>query len=286
MVACIPSRGYLICCIERTGSNLLAEALLQTERAGRPLEYFSPVLQHTPWMRGILGDATMLSGFANILRAGSTSNGVFGAKLHWVHVRYLARALSSPGGELPVAEPGAYLKLLAQLPELMPTAEFLELLRARAGDRAHFTAVYKLFEAKVPELRVIWLRRQNMVARAISHYRALHSKVWSRSKSAADATAEIVPEFDPARIHQLYGLGLFQEESWQWLFGELGVTPHCLTYEELAAEYEPTVRGVLKFMGLDQPVGSIGTVSLARQADAVSQEWELRYRELSADAGL
>jgi LPS sulfotransferase NodH len=285
MVAWIPARGYLICCIERTGSNLLAEALRKTERAGRPLEYFSPVLQDTPWMRGILGDATMLSGFANILRAGSTSNGVFGAKLHWVHVRYLARALSSPDGELPAVEPGGYQKLLAQLPQLLPTAEFLQLLRVRVGDRSRFTAVYKLFEAQVPELRVIWLRRENMVARAISHYRALHSKVWSRPKSSADAAAEVVPEFDPARIHQLYGLGIFQEESWQCLFGELGVTPHCLTYEELAADYEPTVRGVLKFLGLEEPVGSIGAPNLARQADAVSQEWELRYRELSADAG-
>ncbi len=284
MFAWMPTRGYLVCCIERTGSNLLAEALMQTGRAGRPLEYFSPVLQDTPWMRGILGDATMLSGFENILRAGATSNGVFGAKLHWVHVRYLARALSSPGHELPPVEPGAYLKLLAQLPDMMPTAQFLQLLRARAGDRSNFTAVYKLFEAKVPELRVIWLRRENMVARAISHYRALHSKVWSRSSS--DAAVEAVPEFDPVRIHQLYGLGIFQEESWQWLFDQLGVRPHCVTYEELATGYEPTVGGVLTFLGLEEFAGNIGPASLVRQADAVSQEWEMRYRKLSVKASL
>lgn len=286
--AALPSRGYLICCIERTGSNLLAGALLQTGRAGRPQEYFSPVLQDTPGMRAILGDSTLLTGVPKILRAGATPNGIFGAKLHWAHLRYLARAVGSGGHELPPVEPGAYLNFLAQFPELMPTAEFLDLLRARAVNRPNIAAAYALFESHLPDLRVVWLRRRNMVARAISHYRALHSKVWHRSRATADGavTADPAPDFDLARIHQLYGLGLFQEESWQWLFHERGIAPHCVTYEDLATDFEPTVRGVLEFLGVSAAVGTIAPTNLVRQADALSQEWEVRYRKLSEEAGL
>lgn len=283
--AALPTRGYLICCIERTGSNLLAEALVQTGSAGRPFEYFSPVLQDKPWMRGILGDATMLTGFTQILRAASTPNGVFGAKLHWVHVRYIARALGSAGQALPPVEPGAYLKLMAQIPPLLPTAEFLDLLRTRAGSRPNFMAAFELFSSHVPDLRVIWLRRRNMVARAISHYRALHSNVWSRTKSSVDGAAagEPVPEFDAVQIHKLHVIGLFQEESWQWLFRELGVTAHCVTYEDLAADYAPTVRGVLEFLGIEGAAETVIAPNLERQADALSKEWEQRYRALSTE---
>src|ERR1039457_5546683 len=49
----MPSRGYLICCIERTGSNLLTEALSHTGIAGHPAEYFNPTLQDTPLVRDI-----------------------------------------------------------------------------------------------------------------------------------------------------------------------------------------------------------------------------------------
>jgi LPS sulfotransferase NodH len=280
MFAWTPSHGYLICCLERTGSNLLGEALLHTGCAGRPLEYFSPVLQDKPWMRDILGEDTLLTGFSKVLRAGTTRNGVFGIKIHWSHFRYLARGLSSPDQTLPPVEPGGQEKLLAQLPDLVPTEELLRMLRARAGDRAHFVAAYRFLAAMVPGLRVVWLRRENMVARSISHCRALHSQVWSRSQS--EAAKDAVPEFDPVRLHKMYVLGLFQDESWQWLFGELGVQPYCVTYEQLVEDYEPTVRGVLNFLGLGDFAGPISPTRLARQADGVSQEWEARYRELSA----
>ncbi len=288
MAARLPPRGYLVCCIERTGSNLLSEALFHTGVAGQPQEYYSPVLQNSPTMPHLYRDSTLLGGFEKILEAGMTPNGVFGAKLHWAHLRYLAKVLSSPSHEAPTVEPGAYLKFLAQLPVLIPAAELLELLRKRAGDRSDIEAAFALFTARVPDLRLIWLRRQNMVARAISHYRALKSRVWSRLKSAAgsEPADEATPEFDLGLIHQLYVLGLFQEESWQWLFDRLGATPHRVTYEELAASYEPTVRGVLQFLDLEASVQSIPPTNLVRQADAISEEWERRYRELSEEKGL
>jgi trehalose 2-sulfotransferase len=284
----MPVRGYLICCIERTGDNLLAGALIQSGVAGRPHEYFNPLLQVSPRMRGILGDSTMVAGLPKILRAGTTSNGIFGAMLHWSHLRYLAMVLNDESrGSLPTS-PGALLRFLADLPKLMPTAEFLDVLRARAVNRSQFPVAYKFFQPWLPDLRIIWLRRRNMVARAISQFRALHSKVGMRPTATPDdlTVAEPTPDFDLGQIHQLHVLGLFQEESWQWFFSELAITPHCVVYEDLIADYESTVRGVLDFLDLEGTVKSIEPATLLRQADSVSEEYELRYRKLSAEAAL
>lgn len=126
-----------------------------------------------------------------------------------------------------------------------------------------------------------------MVARAISHYRALHSKVWHRPVTKAESEAEHAPslDFDLAQIHQLYCGGLFQEESWQWLFRELAIAPYCVTYEDLVADRESTLRGVLKFLDIDADARGIGPPKLLRQADALSEEWEQRYNRLSVEAG-
>jgi LPS sulfotransferase NodH len=281
--AAMPSRGYLICSIERTGSNVLAEALTQTGLAGRPREYFSPISQGRPWMRDILGDSTMMTGLTKILLAGATPNGIFGAELYWAHLRYLAMALSEKDGESPQWVPGALLKSLEQLPKLMPTAEILELMRARAPNRAKFMAVFGWFQSRLPDLRVIWLRRSNMVARAIAHYRTLHS---GPASTQNQPSAQGAPDFDLAQIHQLYCLGLFLEESWESFFRQQNITPHCVIYEDLVADYERTVRGALEFLDIAYAEKNVVAPNLVPEADALSEEWELRYHKLSEEAGL
>jgi LPS sulfotransferase NodH len=45
-----PARSYVICCVQRTGSWLLAHTLADTGYAGRPSDYFDDAEQenHTP----------------------------------------------------------------------------------------------------------------------------------------------------------------------------------------------------------------------------------------------
>jgi len=284
--AVMPSRGYLICSIEGAGSHVLAEALIKTGLAGRPRDYFNPAWQESPWMRDILGDSTMLTGLTKILRAGATPNGIFGAELHWAHLRYLAMALSEKDGESPQWAPGAVMKLLEQLPKLMPTAEVLELMRTRVPNRSKFIAVFGRFQSQIPDLRLIWMRRNNMVARAIAHYRTLHSIGHQPASTESQPLAQSAPDFDLAQIHQLYCVGLFLEESWQWFFRQQSITPHCVIYEDLVAEYERMVRRVLEFLDIEYAGKNVVAPILLPEADALSAEWELRYHKLSEEAGL
>ena len=279
----MPSRGYLLCCIERTGSNLVTRALSGTGLAGRPLEYFNPVEQDKPWIREILGDSSLADGLPKILSAATTPNGVFGAKLHWNHLRHLGMSISGQWNEKQRVAP--FEALRSQLPELLPLENSLEILRA-ARLRPQ-TSPYTLLRTWMPDLRVTWMRRRNMVARAISHFRARQTGVWHRSLAEGRAAqGEKAHEFNLAEIHILYCLSFFHEELWQKTFQEHELSPLALVYEELVADYEGTMRSVLKFLDIGGEETPIPPIDSVRQADSVSTEWEERYRRLAAEAGL
>jgi trehalose 2-sulfotransferase len=288
----MPSRGYLLCCIERTGSNLLAEALAGTGIAGQPVEYFNPAGQQRPWMRGILGDSTLVDGFSKILAAGTTPNGVFGVKVHWSHFRHLGMSVN---GEWDDSQRGLLLGgllggpmhqlLRSRLPDLLPPAAAYELLRSRFSDLRPEAIAYAFLRSRFPDLRVIWLRRRNMVARAISDFRARKTGAWYLSNGDR-VPSEHVDDFDLAEIHNLYCIGSFQEELLQQFFEEHQIFPHRVIYEELVADYELTVRRVLEFLGLDSEEPAISSPTSRKQSDGLSEEWEERYRKLSAESGL
>jgi LPS sulfotransferase NodH len=276
-----PSWGYLLCCIERTGSNLLARALEATGRAGRPREYFNPVEQGRPWIRQILGDCDAVTGLPRILAAGMSWEGGFGAKIHWGHLRYLGLSLTGEWTEARRTELHDLLR--SQCPDWPSQAEALRILWSGFADGSSLSRGYGLLRSHVPDLQVIWLRRTNMVARAVSMYRARRTGIWVRE--ATQQAASLAVPFEAAElteIHRLNCLGHFQEESWQRFFQEHGLTPHCVTYEDLVADYEATVGDVLGFLGVQNDSTPIAAPTSMRQADASSQEWELRYREASA----
>jgi LPS sulfotransferase NodH len=281
----MPSSGYLLCCIERTGSNLLAHALGGTGLAGRPVEYFNPAEQEKPWIRDILGDSTMVAGLPKILSAGTTPNGWFGAKVHWGHFRYLGMSITGEWDDSQRAAP--YELLRSRLPELLSHTAAWELLRSRFSDLSAQRAAYARLRSWLPDLRIIWLTRQNTVARAISLFRARQTGIWYKPLSKDSGVPGNRPQnFDFAEIHILHSLGGFQEELMQRFFQENDVSPLCAVYEELVADYEPTVRRALAFLGINGEQTVIPPPRSLKQSDALSAEWEERYRKMSAEAGI
>lgn len=278
----MPSRGYLLCCIERTGSNLLAQALAGTAFAGRPREYFNPVEPKMTWMQDLLGDSALASALPKILSAGTTPNGWFGAKVHWSHFQYLGMCIR--GEEDSWRRAVLRERLRPSLPELSSKAATPESLTRERSSRQAMATAYASLRSLIPDLRLIWMKRQNMVARAISHYRARQTGLWHQPISHEGVVpGNAACNFDFAGIRILCGHGAFQEASWQRFFQEHEISPHCVVYEEFVADYEPTVRRVLKFLDLDGEQTVIPPPYSLRQSDALSEEWEERYRKLSAE---
>ena len=88
-----PVQSYLVCATPRSGSTLLCEALGSTDLAGPPAEYFLPK-DDGHWCRE--WDVKGFEAFVDrALAAGSTPNGVFGAKVMWGYFDAVVGALSS-----------------------------------------------------------------------------------------------------------------------------------------------------------------------------------------------
>jgi LPS sulfotransferase NodH len=240
--------SYFIAGTPRTGSGLLAEALESTRIAGRPKEYYDPNFEER-WLRelGISADSEYLK---KMLLAGTTSNGVYGAKVHWhqfVHLTTKLRQLK-PGG----------------LPDL-------ENLRAA-----------------FPELRYVFLTRRDKVRQAVSYYKAIKTGIWFSIRPDEKASQPppvpreiVVPIFDFYRIdHWVNHLTEF-ETNWRKYFAKSGLKPFEVSYEDFVENYDATVFAILEYLGIPIPEGQrVAPPRLQKMADDLSEDWVHRYRHL------
>ncbi|MFZ9201008.1 MAG: Stf0 family sulfotransferase [Opitutales bacterium] len=91
-----PSLRYCIASTPRSGSTLLSRTLEATGLAGVPMEYLNPAFIGG-WVRLHRGQPVKLAQYlADIESRRTTANGVFGLKLHWAQVRYLAASGKQP----------------------------------------------------------------------------------------------------------------------------------------------------------------------------------------------
>jgi len=151
---------------------------------------------------------------------------------------------------------------------------FLHLLSLLRG--AHGFRDGELIAAVFPRPRYVWLRRQDVVAQAVSWWKATESGVWIGAQGSG-------AEFDFDGIDE--GVQKMREENdaWRRWFSSAGIEPLEVLYEQLDADAGPVVRDVLSFVGIDPPRDLTVTPRNARQSDAVNAEWIRRYRELAPD---
>jgi len=233
-----PTRRYVIASSPRTGSYLLCEGLAATGVAGRPTEPFCAEFRGDFCRRWRLPPS---AGFADYFRAvereGSTSNGVFGVKIHWPQIAGLARA----SGVDPRSPPRV-------LDHLFPGARFIHLVRR--DRRAQAISMFRA--AKTNE----W---------------------WRITGVHNDQITAACPAFDSRAIRRLEDDLERQEESWSRYFRARGLEPLTIEYEQLARRYREEIARALAFLGLDEErAAAIPSPRLERQADATTREWRRR----------
>ena len=227
----------IICALPRTGSWLLAHLLHSSGVVGYPGEWF--------WRedRERLSREWRVRRFGDylgrVLEAGTSDNGVFAAKVMWGYLH----------------------ELVFELRRL-----------ARAYEDDDLAVLRRFF----PEPRFVWLRREDVVAQAVSWAKAVQTDQW-----AAQQPAQREPEFDFEQVDALYHLARVHDGCWRRWFSAQGIEPHPVVYEELAAEPERVAQGVLDFLGLEAAAPLVAPADLTRQADEVNLAWSARYRELA-----
>ena len=245
--------AYLVCMVQRCGSNALCEALSRTGVAGRPTEYFTPPFpdaealghtmagfEHSSWAREH-GAASLQEFISVVVREGSTPNGVFGAKVPW-------NALDA---------------LLAKLRELPNCATLTP---------------FELFSTALGPARFVRIQRRDHIRQAVSWAIAAQTGLYS-SHEAASRRPMRQPAFDFDLVHGLLREIEKGERGWDAFFESSGSEPLRLFYEELDQDIEGTVRGVLDWIG----VPAVSEIDLSRlryrrQTSSVNEEWVQRYQ--------
>ena len=278
-----PTRSYLVCATPRSGSTLVCQALTQTGVAGRPEEYFealrhsgrprrpeeyfsgsadTSILDHLtergigedPPQRSPMWSRTAYDRYlAWATDAGTTPNGVFGAKLMWGYL-------------------GDFTSLLRNIPEYrgLPLAELLP--------------------AAFPDLTYVRVVRANKVRQAVSLWKAVQTLAWSESQNGSDEQAapykSFLQENRPGllfhyrAIEHLLNQVLAQEAFWDTFFEHIRVKPILVLYENFASDYATSTDRLLERLGLELPADAHLEPPLRQQSDAVNDDWVKRFSEL------
>jgi trehalose 2-sulfotransferase len=235
--------------VPRSGSWLLAEGLHNTRIAGVPEEYFRQDYYKfflDRWREPRLGTHTDF--LADAIRAGTTPNGVFSIKIHWVQlVRFLNSVRFVAGYETASAA--------ALVAEFFPNPHYVHLVR------------------------------QDKVRQAISYYRAIRTNVWWRLEGESTQERPDRTPHDLDQIDRLKRLLMRQEASWRGYFREAGISPLLITYEEMTHAYEATIRKVLEYLQVriaDDMV--MAKPRLIKQADQETEDLVHRYLAMRRSA--
>jgi trehalose 2-sulfotransferase len=284
-----PDRSYLVCATPRSGSTLVCHALEETGVAGRPEEYFE-ALRHSgrprrpeeyflgvedQSIRDHLGERSVGSdpqprsplwsraAYDRYLEwafeAGTTDNGVFGAKLMWGYF-------------------GEFVSLLRNIParrdvplaELMPTV--------------------------FPDLTFVRVVRANKVRQAVSLWKAVQTATWREDQASAKAASVEDDGSPPYRsfaeahrpqlrfhyraIDHLLDQLLIEEASWDAFFEHSGIKPILVLYENFAADYETSTLNLLERLDLTCADDFEFEPRMKRQSDRINDDWTKRYSEL------
>jgi trehalose 2-sulfotransferase len=201
-------KSYLLCCVPRSGSWLLADLLEQTDVAGRPEEYFRPDYREQ-WSQewGIPPDGPYSRYVAAALANTATHNGVFGVKAHWYQLEWFAgqlRALPGSGGDATAAA---------------------------------------LVERWLPRPHYLHLYRDDTVRQAISYYRAAYSDRWfDLIEEDEERLVKPVPmpeKPDWAHVRFLEEQVISHERQWKEFFTKSGIVPLEIRYEDMGVQLPP-----------------------------------------------
>lgn len=242
-VPCRAMDSYLLCATPRSGSTLLCGLLRSTGVAGQAESYFRRDDRKAyadrwgvPWATHGTGDIGAFVRAA--VAAGSTPNGVFGARIMWGTMTELTDALAS----------------------------------ADHGGRA---STLKLLTGAFGPTRFLHLGRTDTVAQAVSWARAEQTHFWHPGEEIGSGGQE--PHFDRNLIGRLVDTIDAHEAAWQAWFADQGLMPYDITYEHLAADPIGVTQTVLDFLGLVLPADRTITVRDHQQADNLNADWIARF---------
>jgi LPS sulfotransferase NodH len=221
---------------------------------------------------------------ASVPRTGSTylshllwKTGCLGAPLE-----YLNFQPSGPQGsisELPKAQHELWRRTIVR--RTSPNGLFgvkafpLQLEELGRANPALLASAMRFLLRDGPDSKVVQLRRRDSDAHAISLARASLSGIW-RAEQEPSVSNE--PGYSEALVVRAKHELTIQERAWQQMFGETGITPLILFYEDVVEKPDDAVMRVADYLNVDiDPSQAVSVPEIRRQDQTGAKLWRARY---------
>ncbi|MEM6345978.1 MAG: Stf0 family sulfotransferase [Bacteroidota bacterium] len=242
-----PTRSYRIWFSQRSGSTLLCKTLEQTGIAGKPGELLVLMEEHEPNLQRKYQVDSYEALRQKVWELGSSDNGIFGVKDPFHHDYYYKN-----------------FQELCDLRGLSPSDD-------------HEAIWSDLF----PNCQHIYLTRRNKVRQVVSWWKAIQDNVWhleSGQKHQNDP-AFYDEKYNVDALTHLFKESVLKECAVQAYFSKHGIVPYTIVYEDMIADFETTIRGLLDYLKLDHSHIKIAAPYYQKTADDFSEQWVQRFRQ-------
>jgi LPS sulfotransferase NodH len=123
--------------------------------------------------------------------------------------------------------------------------------------------------------RVVYLRRRDRTAHAISYARALLSGVWRKEQEHA---AMVEPDYSPMAVERARRLIDEQESAWTAMFADLKLKTLTLWYEHVVVDPAGAAAEVAAYLGVTLDAGAeVAIPMVERQSQAGARAWAAKH---------
>jgi LPS sulfotransferase NodH len=123
--------------------------------------------------------------------------------------------------------------------------------------------------------RIVYLRRRDRVAQAVSYARAALSGVWRKEQETA---GQALIEYSQEALESAEQGIVFQEEVWARMFDDLRIEPLVVWHEDVLADAEAVARQFADYVGVTiEPQAAVQVPEIEKQSRGDAQEWIESY---------
>ena len=122
---------------------------------------------------------------------------------------------------------------------------------------------------------IVYLRRRDKVAQAVSFTRAALSGVWRKEQEQSEQ-APLHYSDDPVQAAEQEIAA--QEEVWARMFGDLRLEPLRVWHEDVLADPAATIKQVANYLGVSiDPAAAVDIPAIEKQSEGDAPAWMERY---------
>ena len=138
--------------------------------------------------------------------------------------------------------------------------------------------VVELLTGMFPNVRYLWIRRDDKLRQAISMWKAKQNKVYNSLQLEGKKQPTNAPLYNFQEIHDIKQRFEDEDAAWGNFFAGNNIIPIEIHYEDFAENHEERTLDILKELGIDVGEGfAVKPLTYRQLADATNEQWRERY---------